>query len=369
MAIAATANSLSMGMDLAIEVELDGSTREFGPVVSAVANHCADAGCFAELVKARADEARTVILAMTNKGFVPFWHNLRCSLERLNVARHAIVVGTDMDACMAAASTSVPCVVGDSVLWDVASDSYERSSGSRLSQGATNHGTAAYARLMHVKARPALAVLQLGYDLIFTDTDVVWLQNPLRELRTPGSGTSDYNVLIQSDYDESNDAKCSRNEHCRRSTWCDHSTGKCAPEVCGGFYLIRAEAPSIALLEALFARMAWQRDHVDERIGEQPALNFVLRRTPGVRYRVLPRAQYPNGNAYFLRAVWPPPTTLPVLVHANWITGADAKRERLEQFGLWLLGSAGDRTWTCAALAVAPAAATHSASMLQTSII
>ena len=55
--------------------------------------------------------------------------------------------------------------------------------GAALSQGAERHGTAAYARLMHIKARPALAALRLGYDLIFTDTDVVWLRDPLRALR------------------------------------------------------------------------------------------------------------------------------------------------------------------------------------------
>ena len=79
------------------EVSLDGSA------VIAAAPHveppsppapCSDLDCFTQLVRARADEHRTVVLAMTNAGFAPFWHNLRCSLERQNVSQHAIIIGT-----------------------------------------------------------------------------------------------------------------------------------------------------------------------------------------------------------------------------------------------------------------------------------
>ena len=85
--------------------------------------------------------------------------------------------------------------------------------------------------------------------------------------------------------------------------------------------------------------MAWQRRHVDARIGEQPALNYVLRRTPGVRYKILPRAKYPNGarGNYFDRE--PPPALdhkyAPVIVHNNWLGGMDNKRARFKEYGLW----------------------------------
>ena len=238
-------------------------------------------------------------------GFAPFWHNLRCSLERLNVSQHAIIVGTEEPACRAAASKSVPCVVGSSVLWTADSNGE-----APLSQGAERHGTTEYARLMHVKARPALAALRLGVNVIFTDTDIVWMRNPLRELRQGRLGLAldagEIDVIIQSDYDESNEASCTEHKQCTRSTWCEPATARCAPEVCGGFYLLRAGPPATALLEALFARMSWQREQVDRRIGEQLALNVVLRRTPGVLFEVLSRELYPNGNAYFVRQIWPP---------------------------------------------------------------
>ena len=40
-----------------------------------------------------------------------------------------------------------------------------------LDSGAVSHGTAEYARLMQVKARPTLAALRRGYHVLTTDTD------------------------------------------------------------------------------------------------------------------------------------------------------------------------------------------------------
>ncbi len=335
---------------LRFEVSLDGSTVPVPPAVTADGLPCAALSCFERLVQARATpQTQTVVLAMTNAGFAPFWHNLRCSLERLNVSQHAIIIGTDVAACEAAASDSVPCVVGDEVLWhgDARKGGQGSAANGALSQSAERHGTVAYARLMHIKARPALAVLRMGYHLIFTDTDMVWLRDPIQALRkTHGKAfeRGEVDVLIQSDYDASNDAACAQHEHCARSAWCDTRGGRCEEEVCGGFYYLRAAPPAIALLEALFARMEWQRMHVDARIGEQPALNYVLRRTPGLRYRILPRARYPNGNAYFVTQKSQHGSSKAVIVHNNWLAGFEAKKERFVAHGMWYLRDADGTT-------------------------
>ena len=74
---------------------------------------------------------------------------------------------------------------------------------------------------MHVKARPCLEALKLGFNVVYTDTDIVWLRNPLRELRRPGASNStghqSADVLIQSDYDESNEVACQAHHQCPRS--------------------------------------------------------------------------------------------------------------------------------------------------------
>ena len=171
---------------------------------------CGELDCFSRTVSSRATSATTtasatVILAVTNHGFAHFWHNLRCTLEHLEIAKHAIVVGTDAAACAAAASESVPCLLGDSLFWPPHGGANSRAGsaaqtsthtgtemngadGSRaeaLPKDAGDHGSAPYARLMHIKAKPTLAVLRLGYSVLSTDTDVVFFRDPLAGVSEP----------------------------------------------------------------------------------------------------------------------------------------------------------------------------------------
>ncbi len=238
-----------------VEVGLDGSAVSAAqPSPRALkASTCRKRTCFEKLVRSRAHPpSLTVVIAVTNAGFAPFWHNLRCSLERLRLDQHAIIVGTDAAACSAAAAPGVACVDGGRVFW--ASGASGGSGAPSLARGAVEHGTRAYADLMHVKARPCLEVLRLGYGVLYTDTDVVWLRDPLAHLlsladadakadaraaATPhaadgaaggaagASGRVD--LWIQSDHDESNDAPCDSHERCARSHWCER--GACASEV------------------------------------------------------------------------------------------------------------------------------------------
>ena len=93
------------------------------------------------------------------------------------------------------------------------------------------------------------------------------------------------------------------------------------------------------------------------RSGEQPALNYALRRTAGLSYRILPRELYPNGATHFMRGIRPPGSVGPMIVHNNWMRGAEGKRARFEQHGMWFLddgasdggGGGGVRRQSCRA--------------------
>jgi hypothetical protein len=332
-----------------LEVGLDGSTRMVSRDTGSV---CDQPDCFRAALRDRAHSSGTVIMAVTNAGFAAFWHNLRCSLERVGAGQHALIIGTDRDACSAALAPGVSCLVGESLFWP-------EEAAAELQRKAVSHGTRPYARLMQVKARPTLQALRLGYSVLSTDTDIVFLRNPLPHLEAL-QHDGEVDVLIQSDHDEVNDAACARHEECPRSFWCEEG-GRCAEEVCGGLHWMRGGAPqATALLERMFALFEQQRRNGDERTGEQPALNHAIRRTPGLRYRLLPRGLYPNGAAFFSRGLRPPADEpLPYAIHNNWISGFEvrrgalsglgararlmwplprrqAKRSRFEQHALWL---------------------------------
>ena len=142
-----------------LEVGLDGSTR---PLAGNGAV-CSHVDCFKPALQSRVHASGTVIMAVTNAGFAAFWHNLRCSLERVGLAQHALVVGTDRDACSAALAPGVHCLVGESLFWP-------EEAAAELDRRAVSHGTRPYARLMQVKARPTLEALRLGFNVLTTDT-------------------------------------------------------------------------------------------------------------------------------------------------------------------------------------------------------
>ena len=249
-----------------LEVGMDGSSRPLGRPESV----CDRIDCFEAALRERADASRTVIMAVTNAGFASFWHNLRCSLERVGVAKHALIVGTDDEACAASLAPGVACLVGERLFWPEAA-------AAELQGRAVSHGTAPYARLMQVKARPTLEALRRGYSVLTTDTDIVFFRDPLAHIRSllaeeaaaAASGSADEgpHVLIQSDHDESNERACTEHHECPRSHWCDKEGGRCAEEVCGGFHWMRGGAAQPQeLLEGMFGLFERQRSS-----GAQPA--------------------------------------------------------------------------------------------------
>ena len=242
-----------------LEVGMDGSSRPLGrpePI-------CDRMDCFEAALRERADASRTVIMAVTNAGFASFWHNLRCSLERVGVAKHALIVGTDDEACAASLAPGVACLVGERLFWPEAA-------AAELQGRAVSHGTAPYARLMQVKARPTLEALRRGYSVLTTDTDIVFFRDPLAHIRSllaeDAAAAEGPHVLIQSDHDESNERACTEHHECPRSHWCEEG-GRCAEEVCGGFHWMRGGAAQPQeLLEGMFELFERQRSS-----GAQPA--------------------------------------------------------------------------------------------------
>lgn len=241
-----------------LEVGLDGSTRP----LAGTGTVCSRIDCFKPALQSRVHASGTVIMAVTNAGFAAFWHNLRCSLERVGLAQHALVVGTDRDACSAAHAPGVYCLVGESLFWP-------EQAAAELERTAVSHGTRPYARLMQVKARPTLEALRRGYSVLTTDTDIVFFRDPLAHIRSllpaaaaAASGSADEgpHVLIQSDHDESNERACTEHHECPRSHWCDKEGGRCAEEVCGGFHWMRGGAAQPQeLLEGMFGLFERQR--------------------------------------------------------------------------------------------------------------
>ena len=201
-----------------------------------------------------------------------------------------------------------------------------------LAQGAADHancdfGTTCFRKITKQKSQAVLTILQKGYHVLWTDMDVVWLQNPIPDLWAYGPAT----LPIQGN-EPSTTAPA--NGHLRINS---------------GFYLARADEPTIAAFD-LITRHALTTDK-----SEQPSFYIVLcgdkgqhrvgtdaclEPTTGVRTEFLPRDRYPNG-AY--KGFWNDTTDDAalsdlVVLHNNWIFGLANKFERLHRRNMWYIG-------------------------------
>lgn len=121
------------------------------------------------LLASCADEQHRVVLTVASGGMIDFSENLLASLSAVGAAGRLLV--TALDARAAAHLIARGAVV----YWP----------GPPLGGGVGGYfspesfGSAAYAATTKTKNSLVAAVLDAGYDVLFTDADTVWLQDPL----------------------------------------------------------------------------------------------------------------------------------------------------------------------------------------------
>eukprot|EP00897_Mesotaenium_endlicherianum_P000342 jgi/Mesen1/10308/ME000079S09733 len=188
-----------------------------------------------------------------------------------------------------------------------------------------NYFTACFKQLTKVKSRAVLRVLKLGYNVLWTDVDIVWFRDPFPELLAFGPGV----LPIQSN------APNVTNE---ANEW---------QGINSGFYYARAEPLVVEAFEAIIAHAAKSKE------SEQPSFYRVLcgenmerRRgsdecvwTNGLRVAFLDRHLHPNGKIF---GHWEKPDVARACVedgcaslHNNWIVGKKDKVDRLVRNGFW----------------------------------
>lgn len=199
---------------------------------------------------------------------------------------------------------------------------------------ADTFGTIAFLETSRRKSLLVLKVLHLGYDVLFSDVDVVWVRNPIRRM---ASFPSD--IVLQSDTRFSPQAR------------------PLNYNVNSGLYFARSNPRTIrAFLAIIKYSQAIRR-------SEQKAFNYVLcgafkddEGGPGMRigrsnciYRragtsvhLLSSIEFPNGsnealwNAALKMGKLPPAVESQVVaIHANYVRGSVAKKSRIEGIGFW----------------------------------
>eukprot|EP00271_Cylindrocystis_brebissonii_P020647 TRINITY_DN692_c0_g1_i1.p1 TRINITY_DN692_c0_g1~~TRINITY_DN692_c0_g1_i1.p1 ORF type:complete len:802 (+),score=72.91 TRINITY_DN692_c0_g1_i1:430-2835(+) len=263
------------------------------------------------------DNMKIVTLVAVTFGYAEMLMNFVCRLRLINASDNLVVAALDEDLYRYAA------LQGLAVYYERASDSLK----SKVKKGSDcAFGTQCFRQFTKLKSRAVLKLLQAGYSVLWTDVDIVWFKDPLKELMSFGPGT----LPIQS-----NEPNVTL-------------PGTGIRRINSGFYFARSDKMTIDAFVAI-------TDHASKtKLSEQPSFYDILcgvkgeLRVPnkpeckwsnGLRTVFLSRAFYPNGAVH---GFWAEKNTTDacvmmgcVILHNNWISGKDAKRDRLVDNDFW----------------------------------
>jgi hypothetical protein len=248
-------------------------------------------------------EDGVVVLTGVLGNYHPMLMSWVCRLRELGI-RNLVVAAFDEEAYRAAALAGLAVYLSE--LPD-----------SRTAEGGgCEYGSTCFRAATKAKSRAALEVLRKGYDVLYSDSDMLWFSDPranLKALSTASNGA----LLVQS------------NEP-------NHTSPANGPRrINSGFYYAAATPATITALEAitehaLKSRLSEQPSFFDVLCGEQGEFaegDSACQQPGGMRTVFLDRDVYPNGKH---RDLWDAPDVQAAAValgasvlHNNWIVGEE----------------------------------------------
>lgn len=265
---------------------------------------------FSQLVRKHA-VANEIIISVATYQAKDFLLNLLCSLKQQNITNFVVgALDKEMqDFCL---NNSI--------------NVYYASSISRL--GRKNYtsgefGTESFNKLVALKHESAILAMSLGYNVIVTDLDIVWLRNPLPLLRETAG--QNFDIVFQCD-----------NHY-------EHSS--CYP--CGGFFYARPTEPSIQALDTLVNEKiknvnSSTQDIMKKILCKGKQVSYLECKDPetGIRIRMLSKKLLPNGNTFMLEfkdRVLFVKSWNPYIMHFNWMMGDENKIQWMKKAEVWFL--------------------------------
>eukprot|EP00270_Netrium_digitus_P013096 TRINITY_DN4325_c0_g2_i3.p1 TRINITY_DN4325_c0_g2~~TRINITY_DN4325_c0_g2_i3.p1 ORF type:complete len:412 (+),score=100.31 TRINITY_DN4325_c0_g2_i3:176-1411(+) len=169
------------------------------------------------------------------------------------------------------------------------------------------------------------ALLELGYDVIYSDTDLLWLKDPFPYFQ------GDFDIILN--VDAKDNFALSIN-----STALLDNTGK---DLCTCLLVCHPNPHTLEIVKRWIGNMVEEgRRHNGD--SDQGRFNDVIREAIDkdrldVRIGILPQQKFANGWEYFDED-WPKESReKAVVAHRNFIAGKENKINSLKNYGLWLL--------------------------------
>ncbi|KAL9253173.1 UDP-D-xylose:L-fucose alpha-1,3-D-xylosyltransferase MGP4-like protein [Drosera capensis] len=182
------------------------------------------------------------------------------------------------------------------------------------------------------RPRHLLQILELGYNVMYNDVDMVWLADPFRYFEGNHDiyFTDDMAAVkpLNHPHDLPPPGKKGRTYICSCMLFLHPTSG--------------AKLVMKKWIEELQAQ-PWTKA---KKSNDQPAFNWALNKTAGqVDIYLLPQSAFPTGGLYFKNKTWVEETKgKHVIIHNNYITGFEKKIKRFQDYGFWYVDEHDDES-------------------------
>ncbi|CAJ2677832.1 UDP-D-xylose:L-fucose alpha-1,3-D-xylosyltransferase MGP4-like [Trifolium pratense] len=170
-----------------------------------------------------------------------------------------------------------------------------------------------------------LKILELGYNVMYNDVDMVWLADPFPYLQ------GDHDVYFTDDMTAIKPLNHSHD--------LPPPGKKGRPYICSCMIFLRPTDGAKVILKKWLEELQnepWSRT---KKSNDQPAFNWALmRNAKEADLYLLPQIAFPTGGLYFKNKTWVKETKgKHVIIHNNYIVGFEKKIKRFRDYGLWLV--------------------------------
>ncbi|AAG09108.1 UDP-D-xylose:L-fucose alpha-1,3-D-xylosyltransferase 3 [Arabidopsis thaliana] len=255
----------------------------------------------------------TVIVCAVSYPFLPFLNNWLISISRQKHQEKVLVIAEDY-ATLYKVNEKWP---GHAVLIPPALDP----------QSAHKFGSQGFFNLTSRRPQHLLNILELGYNVMYNDVDMVWLQDPFDYLQGSYDAYFMDDMIAIKPLNHSHDLPpLSRSG---------------VTYVCSCMIFLRSTDGGKLLMKTWVEEIQaqpWNNTQA-KKPHDQPAFNRALHKTANqVKVYLLPQSAFPSGGLYFRNETWVNETRgKHVIVHNNYIIGYDKKMKRFQDFSLWLV--------------------------------
>ncbi|KAG9442005.1 hypothetical protein H6P81_017859 [Aristolochia fimbriata] len=236
---------------------------------------------------------RTVIVCAVSQPYLPFLNNWLISIARQKHQEKVLVIAEDY-ATLFKVNEKWP---GHAVLVPPAPDA----------QTAHKFGSQGFFNFTSRRPRHLLHILELGYNVMYNDVDMVWMADPFPYLQ------GNHDVYFTDDMAAVKPL--------------NHSHDLPAPGKKGRTYICSCMIFSRPTNGAKQVMKKWIEELQEQpwskarKANDQPAFNWALNKTANqVDLYLLPQAAFPSGGLYFKNKTWVQETkALHVIIHNNYI--------------------------------------------------